>query len=64
MLNNNSGGFASAVKTLFNKLLPTQGGNLYSKVTNPNVGSQTLTMDGRTVDIYTISEGVCVDIHD
>lgn len=39
------------IKTIFNWILPSQGGKLYSILDNPNLKSQTIQLDGRTINI-------------
>lgn len=60
VLFHNSSSFGSAVKSAFSSLLPTQGSKLYSLATSGS--SHSSKMDGRTVSINLIAEGVAVDI--
>lgn len=62
-LENNSPQFNSVINNCFNLLLPTQGNILYNIVSNP-FSNQTLTMDGRTVEIKSFSEGVIINIYE
>jgi hypothetical protein len=43
------------IKTIFNYILPSESGRLYSILDNSNLKPQTLQMDKRTVQIELIS---------
>ena len=47
-------------KTIFNWILPTKGNTLDSILKNPKVKSQTLKLDGRTVQIEVINLGIYI----
>ncbi|MFL0163993.1 hypothetical protein [Candidatus Clostridium helianthi] len=49
------------VKTILNWILPTQGDYLYSVLDTNGLKSQTLELDGRTVNIRVQSYGIAID---
>lgn len=62
-LEQNGAQFNSVINNCLNLLLPTQGNILYNIVSNP-FSNQTLTMDGRTVEIKLFSEGVIINMYE
>lgn len=60
-LNKNNTEFHRAILQIFNWLLPTQGNNL-DKILTTNPQNQTLTMDGRVVQIIMYSDSISVVI--
>ncbi|KRU26801.1 cell wall binding repeat-containing protein [Clostridium sporogenes] len=53
--------FDQKLKTLFSYILPDSGNKLYSIIDNPNAKSQTLTMDGRRIEIEVYGDGIIID---
>ncbi|WP_050816299.1 hypothetical protein [Clostridium sp. DL-VIII] len=60
-LRKNNSEFHSAVVQIFNYLLPTQGNEL-DKILSTNPQNETLTMDGRTVQIIMYADAIDVKI--
>lgn len=48
------------IKTILGYILPTESGKLYSILDNPQLKAQTLTMDGRSVEIMIESYGIVI----
>ncbi|HCL4480255.1 TPA: hypothetical protein N2D99_002343 [Clostridium botulinum] len=60
-IHNSDATFDQKLKTLFGYILPNSSSKLYSTIDNPNVKSQTLTMDGRKIDIEVYGGGIIID---
>ena len=58
----NSGSDAELIKTILNLALPTSGNEVYNIVTKP-FSSQTITRDGKTVELYSGKNAVSVSIY-
>lgn len=50
--------FDQKLKTAFSYILPLSGDKLYTILDNPNVGSQSINLDGRTISINVYSYGI------
>lgn len=48
------------IRTMFNWILPSSGGKLYSVLDNPNLKDQTVNLDGKTIVIQMKSYGITV----
>ncbi len=57
---NSDTAFDQKLKTLFGYILPNSSGKLYSIIDNPNVKSQTLTLDGRNIQIIVEGYGITI----
>ncbi len=57
---NSDTAFDQKLKTLFGYILPNSSSRLYSIIDNPNVKSQTLTLDGRNVQIIVEGYGITI----
>lgn len=53
--------FDQKLRTVFEYIRSSSGDRLYSILDNLNVKNQTVTMDGRTVQIYVIDYEIIVD---
>ena len=58
----NSGNDAELIKTILNLALPTSGNEVYNIVTKP-FSSQTITRDGKTVELYSGKHMVSISIY-
>ena len=58
----NSGNDAETIKAILNLALPTSGNEVYNIVTKP-FSSQTITRDGKTVELYSGKHMVSISIY-
>jgi len=61
-LHKNSANDADTIKTILNLALPTSGNEVYNIVTKP-FSSQTITRDGKTVELYSGKHMVSISIY-
>ena len=58
----NSGNDAELIKTILNLALPTSGNEVYNIVTSP-FSNQTITRDGKTVELTSRKNSAYIKIH-
>jgi len=57
-----SGNFKKALKESLNLLLPTKGNELYNTIVNNSFKEQRIKMDGRSVYLCPVSDGIILEI--